>query len=186
MSRGWPGRLNELALQTVSCMDDNRDTLSTPRIIVTKQGNTVAEYTLTKSETIIGRDRTADIVIDDAYVSKRHAMLKFDETAVVLFDLNSTNGTRVNSSETMHSVLRDGDIISLGQYRLAIENVPAISDEMAESIRRADTLTLDNPEDIRRLRAKRNIRRSRTAKELYGPRRLSTSDQLPLLRESVT
>jgi hypothetical protein len=37
---------------------------------------------------------------------------------------------------------------------------------MAEKIRRADTLTLDNPDDIRRLRAKRNIRRSRIGNEL--------------------
>ena len=165
LSRGWPGRLNDLALQMISDIGENSDTQPGPRIVVSNEGKTVAELTLTKSETIIGREKTADIVIDDLYVSKRHAMLRLDETAVVLFDLNSTNGTRVNSTDTMHSVLRNDDIISIGQYQLKVENLPVVSDEMAARIRRADTLTLDNSEDIRRTRAKRNIRRSRIGNE---------------------
>ena len=166
MSRGWPGRLDELAFQTLIGMDENMGAPSGPRIIVTDENNTIADFAVTKNEIIIGRDSTADIVIDDAYVSKWHATLKFDENAVKLFDLNSTNGTRVNSTDTMHCVLSNNDIISIGKYRLKIENLPAGSDEMARAIRRADTLTLENPDDVRRLRAKRNIRRSRTGKEL--------------------
>ena len=166
MSRGWPGRLDELAFQTLIGMDENMDAPSGPRIIVTDENNTIADFAVTKNEIIIGRDSTADIVIDDAYVSKWHVTLKFDENAVKLFDLNSTNGTRVNSTDTMHCVLSNNDIISIGKYRLRIENLPAASDEMARAIRRADTLTLENPDEVRRLRAKRNIRRSRTGKEL--------------------
>ncbi len=59
--------------------------------------------------------------------------------------------------ETKKAVLRNNDIISLGQHRLKVENVPAISDEMAEKIRRADTLTLKNLDDVRRSRAMHNI-----------------------------
>jgi type II secretory pathway predicted ATPase ExeA len=186
LSRGWPGRLNDLALQTISDIGENRDIQSGPRIVVSKKGKIVAEFILTKSETIIGRDKTADIVIDDFYVSKRHAMLQLDETAVVLFDLNSTNGTRVNSTDTMHSVLRNNDIISIGQYRLKIESLPVVSDEMAERIRRADTLTLDDPEDIRRSRAKRNIRRSRIGNNLPAAPHSSPSHQSCILRKSST
>jgi type II secretory pathway predicted ATPase ExeA/pSer/pThr/pTyr-binding forkhead associated (FHA) protein len=186
LSRGWPGRLNDLAMQTIDDIGENRDTQSGPRIVVSNKGKIVAEFILTKSETIIGRDKTADIVIDDFYVSKRHAMLQLDETAVVLFDLNSTNGTRVNSTDTMHSVLRNNDIISIGQYRLKIESLPVVSDEMAERIRRADTLTLDDPEDIRRSRAKRNIRRSRIGNNLPVAPHSSPSNQSYILRKSST
>ena len=76
---------------------------------------------------------------------------------VVLLDLNSTNGTLVNSVETKKAVLRNNDIISLGGHRLKIENVPAISDDMAEKIRKADTLTLKNLDDVRRSRARHNV-----------------------------
>ena len=161
MSGGWPGGLDEAALQTISSRDANLDTQSGPRIIVTSDGQTVAEYAISKSETIIGRDRSADIVINDARVSKHHAMLKVDETAVVLFDLNSTNGTRVNSMEIMQSLMQNDDIIAVGPYELKLENLPAISDKMAEKLRQADTVTLGHPDDIRRSRALRNIQRTR-------------------------
>jgi len=186
MSRGWPGRLDELALQTLIRTGEGRSAPSGPRIIITEEGKTVADYAVTKSEIIIGRDSTADIVIDDAYVSKWHATLKFDENALKLFDLNSTNGTRVNSTDTMHSVLSNNDIISIGKYRLKIENLPAASDEMAKAIRRADTLTLENPDEVRRLRAKRNIRRSRTGEQLFIRPHHANSYQPGVHRTSVT
>jgi hypothetical protein len=166
LSHGWPGRLDEVGLQTIGSLLENMDTHSDPRIVVTTEGKTVAEYAISRSETIIGRDSSADIVIDDACVSKHHAMLKLDETAVVLFDLNSTNGTRVNSMEVTQSLLQNDDIIVVGQHELKIENLPAISDKMAEKLRQADTLTLDDPDDIRRSRALRNIQRSRAGREL--------------------
>jgi type II secretory pathway predicted ATPase ExeA len=156
-SRGWPGRLNDFALESMARSDELQDTRAMPRIIVTRDGATLAEYSLAKRECIIGRDKLADIVINDRYVSKMHAMLQRYANGVVLLDLNSTNGTLVNSVETKKAVLRNNDIISLGSHRLKIENVPAISDDMAEKIRRADTLTLKNLDDVRRSRARHNI-----------------------------
>jgi hypothetical protein len=157
LSRGWAGRLNDFALETMARAEELQDTRDMPRIIVTRDGATLAEYALTKRECIIGRDTLADIVIKDRYVSKLHAMLQRYANGVVLLDLNSTNGTLVNSVETKKAVLRNNDIISLGSHRLKIENAPAISDDMAAKIRRADTLTLKNLDDVRRSRARHNI-----------------------------
>jgi len=156
-ARGWPGRLNDFALEAMARMDELTDTRSAPRVIVTSDGQTLAEYSLTKRECIIGRDEMADIVIDDCYVSKLHAMLQLYSNAVVLLDLNSTNGTIVNSSETQKKVLRNNDVITLGSHRLKVENLPAVSQEMADRIRVADTLTIKNFDDIRRSRARHNI-----------------------------
>ncbi|MDJ0907380.1 MAG: FHA domain-containing protein [Woeseiaceae bacterium] len=157
LARGWPGRINDFALEAMVRMEELQDTREMPRIIVTRDGNTLAEYSLSKRECIIGRDKMADIVIEDKYVSKLHAMLQLYNNGVVLLDLNSTNGTLVNSVETKKAVLRNNDIISLGSHRLKIENAPAISDDMAEKIRRADTLTLKNLDELRRSRARHNI-----------------------------
>lgn len=157
LSRGWPGRLNDYAIEALGRMDGLRDTRKVPLIIVTHDGETIAEYAVKQRETIIGRDKMADIVINDSYVSKLHAMLQLYANGIVLLDLNSTNGTLVNSVETKKTVLRNNDIITLGNHRLKVENVPAISTEMAEKIKRADTLTLKNIEDVRRSRALHNI-----------------------------
>jgi type II secretory pathway predicted ATPase ExeA len=157
LSRGWPGRLNDYALEAMARMEVLKDNRSVPRVIVTHEGATLAEYALTKRETVIGRDEMADIVVKDGYVSKLHAMLQVYSNGLVLLDLNSTNGTIVNSVETTKRILRNNDIISLGQHRLKVENVPAVSQDIAEKIRAADTLTLKNLDDIRQSRARHNI-----------------------------
>lgn len=157
LARGWPGRLNDHALEAMARMEGIRDTRAAPRIIVTADGKLLAEYALTKRESIIGRDDIADIVLKDSYVSKIHAMLQVHDNAVVLIDLNSTNGTRVNSVEKPKTILKNNDIISIGRHRLKLENAPAISKDLAEKIRAADTMILQNVEDIRAARARHNI-----------------------------
>lgn len=157
-SRGWPGALNECALEVMDRMKELRAARPMPRIIVTRDGEPVAEYELDrKKQYVIGRTGLADIVIEDSYVSKLHAMLKVYNNAVALLDLNSTNGTTVNSHEVEKTILRNNDVISLGRHRLKIENVPPISEAMAEQIKAADTQVLKSLEDIRRSRARRTI-----------------------------
>ena len=125
---------------------------------MTRDGETKAEYELTEKQYVIGRTELADIVIEDSYVSKMHAMLQVYSNAVVLIDLNSTNGTTVNSRIAQKTILRNGDIISLGRYRIKIDGAPALSPEMDERIKTSDTLTMQNLEDMRRTRARRTIK----------------------------
>ena len=77
--------------------------------------------------------------------------------AVVLLDLNSTNGTTVNSAVVLKTILKSNDIVSLGSHRLKIENAPALTTEIGEMIEAADTLTMKNLDDIRRSRARRTV-----------------------------
>ena len=157
LSRGWPGALNTRAVELMERMAELHSARSVPRILVTRDGENMAEYELTERQYVIGRTDLADIVIEDSYVSKIHAMLQVYSNAVVLFDLNSTNGTTVNSTVTQKTILRNNDIISLGRYRIKIENVPPVSAEMDEKIRASDTVTVQNLADMRRSRARRTI-----------------------------
>jgi type II secretory pathway predicted ATPase ExeA len=157
LSRGWPGSLNERAMEVLDRMLELRSARSVPRVIVTRDGEVVSEHVLTEKQYIIGRTSLADIVVEDSYVSKVHAMLQIYANAVVLLDLNSTNGTTVNSTVVQKTILRNNDIISLGRYRIKIENVPALSAEMDEKITASDTLTMQNLPDMRRSRARRIV-----------------------------
>lgn len=157
LSRGWPGRLNECALEGMARAEELQGARPIPRIIVTCDGETLAEYELTRRQYVIGRSDLADIIINDRYVSKTHAMLQVYSNVIVLLDLNSTNGTTVNSIDTPKTILRSDDIISLGRHRLKIENAPAISAGVDEKINVADTITMRNLADIRRSRARRTI-----------------------------
>jgi pSer/pThr/pTyr-binding forkhead associated (FHA) protein len=84
-------------------------------------------------------------------------MVQVYANAIVLLDLNSTNGTTVNSKVVQRTVLRNNDIISLGRFRLKVENAPAISADVDERIKASDTMTLRTLEDVRRSRARRTI-----------------------------
>lgn len=158
LSNGWPGELNRCAQKAMERMSELRAARPVPRIVVSHDGNRVAEYELTERQYLIGRTELADIVIDDRYVSKMHAMLQVYANAIVLLDLNSTNGTTVNSRVVLKTVLRSDDIVSLGRYRLKIENAPAIGSDMDERIKASDTLTMQHLDDVRRSRARRTLK----------------------------
>ncbi|NCF16454.1 MAG: FHA domain-containing protein [Gammaproteobacteria bacterium] len=157
-SGGWPGQLNRHAIEVMERIAELRSARAMPRIFVTHDGDTIAEYELSDREYVIGRNELADIVIEDTYVSKIHAMLKVYSNAVVLLDLNSTNGTTVNSRVVQKTILRNDDVITLGHYKLKIEGLPALSAEMDEKISASDTMTMQNLKDIRRARARRTIK----------------------------
>jgi pSer/pThr/pTyr-binding forkhead associated (FHA) protein len=70
-------------------------------------------FPLTKSVIDIGRRMENDLVIDDPRVSRDHAQLRVKNGRFVIFDLNSTGGTYVNSQRSHQSVLYPGDVISL-------------------------------------------------------------------------
>lgn len=157
-SGGWPGQLNKYAIEVMERIAELKSARSWPRILITREGDTVAEHELTDREYVIGRNELADIIVEDTYVSKIHAMLKVYSNAVVLLDLNSTNGTTVNSRVVQKTILRNNDVITLGHYKLKIEGLPALSPEMDEKITASDTMTMQNLQDIRRARARRTIK----------------------------
>jgi pSer/pThr/pTyr-binding forkhead associated (FHA) protein len=70
-------------------------------------------YTLSNSETIIGRASDCDVQIPSENISKQHAKIVIDPQKVVLADLNSTNGSFVNGVQVEISVIESGDKISL-------------------------------------------------------------------------
>ena len=156
-AHGWPGQLNQHAHDVVSEVESKKVPKSRASIVITCDGVTVAEHELTQNQYVIGRGDAADIVVQDTYASKIHAMLKVYSNALVLLDLNSTNGTTVNSNVVLKTVLRSNDIISMGRHRLKIVNAPAIDVEMDARIRASDTLTLKHVDDIRRTRAQHTI-----------------------------
>jgi pSer/pThr/pTyr-binding forkhead associated (FHA) protein len=157
-SRGWPGLLNQRATEVLERMTELQSVQAPPRIIVTRDGHTLDVQELTERKYVIGRNELADISLEDPYVSKTHAMLQVVGGAIILVDLNSTNGTLVNSKMVLKRVLRNNDIISLGRYRLKIENVPALDEELDRRIKMTDTITLQDIADLRRKRAQRQVK----------------------------
>jgi FHA domain-containing protein len=73
----------------------------------------------------IGRGPECELVLRDSRVSRRHARLAARDGVLVLTDLGSTNGTRVNGHRISEVVLGAGDRILVGETVLTIEPATA-------------------------------------------------------------
>ncbi len=77
-----------------------------------------------RDEVHIGRDPQNDIVIANATVSAHHAVLKREEQGMKLYDLGSSNGTRVNKKKLTKKqgvLLKNGDRISFANSHFTYE-----------------------------------------------------------------
>ncbi|MCP2239380.1 FHA domain-containing protein [Thermoanaerobacterium thermosaccharolyticum] len=73
--------------------------------------------------TTIGRADDCDIVVENPYVSSKHAMIRKKGKKFVIQDLNSTNGTYVNGKRVKNIArIKNNDVIKLGneEYRFLI------------------------------------------------------------------
>jgi hypothetical protein len=70
---------------------------------------------------VIGRLPECGVVLQDSNVSRRHAEVRRNGDAVVVTDLGSTNGTRVNGNTVREHFLVSGDEVSVGSTRLVFE-----------------------------------------------------------------
>ena len=78
----------------------------------------LGKYRLVKKETIVGRDPTADIVIDNLGISRRHCRFVDRGNVFAIEDLESSNGTYVNGKRIVSHNLNEGDEITIGKYRM--------------------------------------------------------------------
>jgi pSer/pThr/pTyr-binding forkhead associated (FHA) protein len=68
---------------------------------------------------VIGRSTDADIVLDDAGVSRKHAEVRLmDDGRARVIDLGSTNGTFVDGERVHAGNLTEGSTITVGRTRI--------------------------------------------------------------------
>ena len=67
---------------------------------------------------MIGRNTDNELVLDSAYVSRHHAVIMRTSDGPYIEDLNSNNGTFVNSREIKRHNLRRGDLVTIGDFQI--------------------------------------------------------------------
>ena len=92
------------------------------KLILTMGDKVIGEHSLNKECITIGRKPDNDIQIDNLAVSGHHAQVITILNDSFLEDLNSTNGTYVNSKSIKKHALNDGDVIAIGKHQLKYVN----------------------------------------------------------------
>lgn len=136
-----------------------------PRLIVTNNGSVLNDLTMDKPRAIIGRSEHNDISINSRFVSRHHALLVRHRSATFLMDLNSTNGTFVNSKRISNHVLMHDDVITVGHHRVKFHDPCATTYGDLDGKEFADTVIMKTLEDMRALLAQENTALLPTATE---------------------
>jgi pSer/pThr/pTyr-binding forkhead associated (FHA) protein len=76
-------------------------------------------YNLSKDVTIIGRDESCDLTLNDPKISRKHLKVVVEgESNVRIMDMGSSNGTFINDVRVDNRVLKYGDEVAVGNTLL--------------------------------------------------------------------
>ena len=183
-SGGWPGIVDRIALLAIARAESlpissenvERPTVSAgtwtevadpvepaegepappAQLVVSTNGKIVKQAVLDSSRLLVGRSEHNDIAINSPFISRHHALLVRHGSSTFLMDLNSTNGTFVNSRRASNHVLRNDDVISVGHHTIKFIDPYATTRTQLEGDEFADTTIMKTLEDVRSLLAREN------------------------------
>src|SRR5437868_12802965 len=86
---------------------------------------------LDKPILLLGRDLECDIRLDSRKISRRHCCIAQMNERLLVRDLGSTNGVRINGVRVVEGQLKAGDELMIGNYRYRVrwESAAEIADE---------------------------------------------------------
>src|SRR5436309_3226384 len=95
----------------------------------------------------IGREEGNTIQLNDERVSRFHVKIQEDHNRLVITDLESTNGTKVNGEDVQLRILRYGDMIHLGRSVLLFGSRDQIAQRLSRLRSEEGDATAD-PEQV--------------------------------------
>lgn len=144
------------------------------KFVITEADGKQTSYELKSKETRIGRVAPlVDLVLHDGRASRLHAIVRKLQNGFTLIDLNSANGTFVNEKRITEHLMREGDVVRIGETTMRFESsktgllveqvdkpIPKSKTVMlvqSDAFKVAKSDKLATPEEIERLRAKAEI-----------------------------
>ncbi len=98
----------------------------TSALLVMQRGPSAgARFLLDADRTVAGRSPNADIFLDDVTVSRKHVEFVRERDGFVVRDVGSLNGTYVNRTRIEQALLRAGDEVQIGKFRMTFHPSPA-------------------------------------------------------------
>jgi pSer/pThr/pTyr-binding forkhead associated (FHA) protein len=79
---------------------------------------------IVKDMTLVGRKEECDVRLDHKSISKMHCVIVKTDGLLLLRDLGSTNGTRVNGQRIRRAALLPNDMVSFASFRFKVSFGP--------------------------------------------------------------
>src|SRR6266542_2212492 len=90
-----------------------------PVLVLQRPDGTSVEYELVRDQPLtLGREAGNDVILKSTFVSKQHAVVRYEGGQFLIEDLKSANGTRVNGAPISVSLLAPEDKIEVGDQNL--------------------------------------------------------------------
>jgi hypothetical protein len=95
-----------------------------PQLVALTEG---PDLLLDKPILLLGRHQECDIQLNSRKISRRHCCIAQTDTSLIVRDLCSTNGIRINGIRVAEGYLKAGDQLTIGNYhyRIQLEGQPA-------------------------------------------------------------
>src|SRR5580658_2203409 len=88
------------------------------RLVSLDGGQTVD---IVKDLTLVGRDEDCDLRLDHKSISKLHCVIVKTDGLLLIRDLGSTNGTRVNGQRVRRAALLPNDMLAIANLRYQVK-----------------------------------------------------------------
>ena len=111
------GKAQDMEECRMSDRVDTNDEQHQFALLVPLDGNALSDHPVQAGLLSLGSSPDNDIHIHSQFVSRHHAQIVSNSSHAILDDLNSTNGTFVNSKRIKRHALRNGDSITIGNHR---------------------------------------------------------------------
>ncbi len=151
-------------------------------VIKNSESDRSFEFDLTRDETHIGRaaDRN-DVVLEENQVSRQHAIIKQNQQAFTLIDLNSANGTFMNGQRVKEHLLRNGDSFSIGKFTVEFKDAAGSPSVRYASHEIEGTMVMRTPGEIAAVIPQMD----KSAISQTGPAAQSVLDYVEVLRKKA-
>ncbi len=93
------------------------------KLVIERDDGTVAEYIFDQPEVTLGAMDDNDVVVDDETVSRYHCRIFQDQSAYLIQDLDSTNGTFINRVRVKEAFLKPGCTVTLGKSDVRFQSL---------------------------------------------------------------
>ncbi|NIO21049.1 MAG: FHA domain-containing protein [Candidatus Aenigmarchaeota archaeon] len=87
-------------------------------LLIEEEGMPEKKYDVKAMTISIGTSDDNDIILKDKAVSRHHAKIRIEGKKYFIYDLASTNGTRVNGRKIAKKWIKEGDSIEIGHTRM--------------------------------------------------------------------